>query len=150
MTVDSYFTNTIAKDLYSMCVGEKLGEGAHRKVFNWLPDSSLVVKFEVGCKSFANVIEWETWNRVKHVKVLRDWFCPCVSISDCGSILLQKKAKVVEDKDLPKFIPKFFTDLKKSNFGKFGNKIVCVDYGLHTLMENGMTNKMKKAEWYDA
>jgi hypothetical protein len=147
--VESYFPNTVSRDLYSLCVGKEIGYGVHRKVFEWLPDPSLVVKFEVGGQSFANIIEWETWNRVKDVIDVHHWFAPCVSISSCGSVLLQKKASPVSLDELPKLLPAYLSDTKRTNFGRIGKRVVCIDYGSHAMFENGMTKRMRKVNWYD-
>jgi hypothetical protein len=45
-------------------------------------------------------------------------------------------------------MPAFFTDLKRENFGLLLGRLVCHDYGVNLLMENGMTKRMRKANWW--
>ena len=84
-------------------------------MYIFAPDPTLVIKFEVEPKSFQNVYEWHTWDRVKEYKPVAKWFAPCVNISECGTILLQKRTTPVPNKMLPKKVPAFFIDLKRSN-----------------------------------
>ncbi len=144
-----YFENTISKDLMTLVVGEKIGYGMARHVYEYLPDPSLVIKFEIGSKSFQNVIEWETWQRVQWVKKIHEWFAPCVKISDCGTILLQKKTHGKDRSKYPDRIPAYLTDTKFSNYGFIGNHLVCHDYGTNTMLENGMTQRMRKVSWFE-
>lgn len=57
-----------------------------------------------------------------------------------------KKVEPVKIEELPLKIPTFFTDLKKKNWGRYGENIVCCDYGNSLVNYN---NSTKKAEWHD-
>lgn len=142
-----YFANTIAKDFFLMCAGEKLGRGASREVFEWKLDPNYVVKIELAKQSFSNAMEWDVWSRVQGTDIEK-WFAPCLSISDCGTVLLQKKTSARLEGEYPRKIPRFFTDTKYRNFGFIGDQLVCHDYGINLLMEHGMNEKLKKAEWW--
>lgn len=142
-----YFGNTIAKDLYALCMGKKLGRGASREVFEWRPNMDYVVKVELANHSFSNAMEWDVWHRVKETKVAK-WFAPCIAISPCGTILLQKRTDLRAEELYPKRIPKFFTDTKYGNFGFIDDQLVCHDYGINLLIEHGMKERMKKADWW--
>lgn len=130
-----------------MMAGEKIGSGIGRHVFEYLPDKSLVIKFELKCKSFQNVMEWETWQATQFYGPVRKWFAPCVSISDCGTILLQKRTHSRPREKYPGKIPAYLTDTKYSNYGFIGNQLVCHDYGTNIMLEKGMTGHMKKVLW---
>jgi len=93
------------------------------------------------------VMEWQVWDRVAWVEGIKDWFCPLVGISNCGTVLIQKKAIDLRKEELPERVPSFFTDLKTENWGMYNGKPVIRDYGTHLLMERGMTKAMKKAKW---
>lgn len=142
-----YFNNVISKDLFDTFCSTQLGEGAYRKVYRLTLTPEYVVKIEAGAFNFSNIHEWDVWERVKHTKHAK-WFAPCEHISPCGTVLVQKFCKDIDDDALlPEEVPAFFTDIKKSNFGMLNNNIVCRDYGFNLLMEKGMTSRMKKAEW---
>lgn len=134
----------LQRDLFHMLCGAQLGEGVGRIVYEHSFDPTVVIKFESNAGSFQNVIEWETWQRVKNADLAK-WFAPCVAISPNGSVLVQKRT--CKPTNYPDKVPSFFTDIKLENFGMLGKQFVAHDYGLHLLMENGMSTRMKKANW---
>jgi len=142
-----FFTNAIAADLLSLCLGARLGGGISRDVFVWLPDPKLVAKVETDGGSFQNVNEWNVWQRCGNVLGIHNWLAPCVSISSCGIILLQKRTEPLIRSKWPKKVPAFLTDLKPDNFGLIDDKPVCHDYGYNMFIENGMTTRMRKTDW---
>lgn len=145
--IAEYFTNTISKDLLELCVGKKIGQGMSRDVYEYRSDHTLIVKFEVNSGSFQNVMEWETWQRVKNVPEISKYFAPCVRISSCGTILLQKKISTALK--YPDKLPAYLSDTKRSNYGMYNGNFVCCDYGTHAMIENGMTKRMRKVKWWD-
>jgi hypothetical protein len=147
--VGNYFENSISRDLYRLAVGERLGGGQDREVYEWRADPRFIVKFEVGARSFQNVVEWETWKRVQDHPA-RSWFAPCHSISDNGSILVMHRTTPLGPTDrLPTKVPVFLTDLKRENFGRIDKRIVCHDYGMiGAILSSGYrTTKLKPARW---
>lgn len=126
-----YFeTNTIAREFYDLVVGEQLGVGVSRVVYVYRPDPSLVVKFETSAdREFQNVAEWHAWGRVADGRE-SVWLAPCVSISDCGSVLIQRRTSPVALGDLPARLPAWMTDRKRSNFGLYEGRVVAHDYGM--------------------
>lgn len=140
------FESSTRHDLFRLCIGEKIGQGVGREVYEWLPDASLVAKVELDGKSFQNTMEWELWNNVAYKKDVGRWFAPCVDISLSGIILLQKKTTPAQR--YPDKLPSFLTDTKKNNYGMLGNKFVCHDYGFHRFWEYGMTKRQRKVTWY--
>lgn len=144
-TVD-HFKSTLSKDMRDMLLGDSIAYGAHRHVFQHATDETLVVKLEDIARNFYNVHEWHVWERIKGT-VHAKWFAPCVHIAPCGTILTMKKALPATADKLPKKIPAFFTDVKAENWGFLNGKPVCIDYGLHLLLEVGMTTRMRTANW---
>ena len=147
-----YFNaNVITSDLFRLMCGEKLGRGIAREVYRSALDPTLVIKIEADAGSFQNIIEWETWDTVRFTADTKQdyakYFAPCIAISPSGTVLVQKYARPVDYTELPEQVPKFFTDLKKENFGLIDGKIVCIDYGNNLLMTNGLSTKLKKADW---
>lgn len=140
----------LSKELFDVFVGPKLGEGANRKVYECLIDPTVVIKIETWERSFSNIAEWETWQEVQWDDWHKKWFVPCVDISPCGKILIQKRATIYGNElGLPKKVPAHFTDLHTSNWGVYQGKPVCVDYGATFITQRGLTKRMKNAKWYD-
>lgn len=117
-----------SEDMVRMCLGEKLGEGQYRIVFDFhlIPDT--VCKYDKSYPSHANWNEYNIWNVAKDTKYAK-WFAPVIAISPGGEFLLMKKVRPITDSDkLPKNIPNFFADLKRENFGFINDQVVCIDY----------------------
>lgn len=141
-----FFTGALAQDFYDMFCGDLLGEGISRQVYAHRLDPSAVIKIEVAHGAFQNVMEWELWSVVAHTKSAR-WFAPCVSISPCGLVLIQKKAIDVRKEDLPRKVPTALTDLKTANWGRLGSAVVCRDYGCNKALSLGVLGGLRKAGW---
>lgn len=139
-------SQTISNDLLGLILGKRLGGGCAREVFECKLDKSLVIKVEVEAGSFQNIKEWDFWEHNQWDKDVKKWLAPCVAISDCGSVLLQKKVIKARDKEFPKKLPTFLSDIKKDNFGLLKGKFVCCDYG---FINSKPSKVMRKAEpWY--
>lgn len=137
----------VLRDFFHMICGKKLGSGIARTVYeNNFDKTGVVVKIEDVTQSFQNVIEWETWQRVKDTEFAR-WFAPCVGISPCGIVLVM--ARTMPATKFPDKLPVYLTDTKRTNYGIYKGRLVCHDYGTHLLMERGMTKRMRKANWWD-
>ena len=134
------------REMRSLVLGPKLGEGSARKVYLCRMNPEYVVKVEMGGCSFQNVAEWDIWNWVRGGS-LEKWFAPCEMISTCGSILVQRRTEPVRSAELPKRVPEFLTDLKVENFGMFNGRIVCFDYGTVSSCIRRTSRKMVKATW---
>lgn len=147
MLVDRFKGDTLALDFFKFFVGDCLGSGAGRDVYEYTQDKSLVLKVESSAGSFQNIMEYETWQQVQFTEQSK-WFAPCVDISPCGMFLLQKRTTPIRTGNYPTHIPTFFTDTKLENFGMLGKKFVCHDYGNNLLMMKGLSNRMKKVVWW--
>ena len=141
-----YFNNsTISTDLFRLfCGHEVLGSGVARTVYSCPLRPDLVVKVETPSHSFQNVLEWEFWRTWKHDKDMRQWLAPCEAISPCGSILLMHRTQPLVK--LPTKMPKWLSDTKRSNYGRFRGRVVCHDYG---MVVAGASTTMRKVEWHD-
>lgn len=130
--------------------GKKLGEGCSRTVYECSFDKSLVIKIEDRNYHSQNIIEWEVWDQVEYDKKLKKWFAPCIAISRCGTVLIQKKVKYRDIALYPKKIPAFFGDTHRKNFGFIGDQFVCSDYGFFISNGVGLNSKaMKTVKWRD-
>ncbi len=142
---------SIKTEFMRTMLGKKLGQGVSRRVFELAFNLDMVVKIETNSGSFQNVMEWETWKDVQNFGKWSRWFAPCVEISPCGMVLLQKRAKPLpEDFSIPK-LPSFLCDLKPSNFGLIGRQVVAVDYGLSNLARKALRSArlvaITKKQW---
>ncbi|WP_402718482.1 hypothetical protein [Janthinobacterium rivuli] len=108
-----------------------------------------VIKIEERAGYFQNVVEWETWQRVKDTPLSR-WFAACRWISPNGTILVMERTRAAGDAQYPEKMPAFLCDFKRRNYGMSGEFLVCHDYGTNMLFENGMTKRMIKADWSDS
>lgn len=147
----NHYGPTITADFFRTMVGEKLGAGSAREVYRLAHDPTLVVKIENRAGSFQNILEHEMWQEVEHTKWAR-WFAPCVTISPCGTILIQKATVPLPPGAFPKQLPNFFTDLRLNNFGRLDGRVVAHDYGLHSVMGRGLSRgrlaNVPKTRWY--
>ena len=136
------------REAFNLLCNQKIGGGMSRVVFNseLLPDC--VVKVESGGGCFQNVIEWETWQRVRDTEH-SIWFAPCRWISPNGSILIMEKTEPIAKSAYPEKMPIFFTDFKYLNYGFYDGRVVCHDYGTSLIFEHGMTKRLKKADWWE-
>lgn len=141
---DMNFVASIQLDLNAAFLGDLLGKGVSRSVYVMEQDSTKVVKVETQ-KSFQNVMEWETWQHVKGTEYAK-WFAPCHFISEGGSVLIMERTEEVSK--IPKRVPAFLSDLKRTNFGTLNKRFVCRDYGTNLLMHNGLTARMKPAKFW--
>lgn len=132
-----------------MCL-QLLGTGMSRQVYTCtLNPSEWVVKVEMEATGyFQNVSEYLVWQSVKDAKSIADWFAPIHNISDSGHWMIQARTTSVREEELPERVPRFFTDLKISNWGWYQGRVVCHDYGRSLVTENGITAHMRKADWW--
>lgn len=138
----------IGYEFANFFLGNLVGEGCFRSVFQCAHNPKLVVKVEMD-DTYENAREHEVWHRVKEVKRIAQWFAPIIQISPCNRIMLMKKTiHHIDNLKRPDKIPDFFTDIKPENFGWIGNQYVCHDYAGNLLMEKGMRLKLKKVKWY--
>lgn len=135
-------SNFKLNEIESLILGDKLGYGMSRVVYESKLNSTVVFKIEESARRFQNIKEWELWNEHKFYKPVADWLAPCVDISACGSILIQKRTS--HPIKWPEKLPTFLTDVKKSNFGLLDGKLVCHDYG--NVIFN-LSLRMKKVDW---
>lgn len=151
--------NSTWRQSFDLLCADLIGRGMSRNVFSskLLPDC--VVKVEEDAGRFQNIVEWETWQRVKDTPHAR-WFAACRWISPNGTILIMERTRTPAPQEYPDKMPVFLCDFKRTNYGmarsaprngKLGKEwLVCHDYGTHLMFENGMTKRLKKADWWDA
>lgn len=137
----------ILRDWMNMACGKQIGSGVGRNVFVYDLNPAFVIKVEAN--GFQNVIEWEWWQSVGTTRYAR-WFAPCRHISPTGTILLMERTLPAPRSKFPKKMPVFLGDFKYSNYGLLHGHLVCHDYGSMIAAHNGLSNKMRKADWWDA
>jgi hypothetical protein len=145
------------EDAFNLLCGERIAYGMSRTVYTCRLLPAAVVKVETDPQRFQNIIEWETWQRVRDTHASR-WFAACEYISPCGRVLVMQRTRPPAPSEFPDKVPVFLTDLKRTNYGMVGSEddgiggkqwLVCHDYGTHMLFEHGMSKRLKKAEWWN-
>lgn len=145
----------LAPEFWEFMVGEKIGQGASREVYSMKFDYETVLKVcDGGPNHFRqNIMEWETWTYVRNEDYnIKKWFAPCIAISPCGRLLLQRRTASLDPNKIPKELPSFLDDFKLDNFGMLDDRVVARDYG--SLMGWAFSDKirrkltMKKVKWY--
>lgn len=119
-------------------LGELIGEGEHRKIYNHKEDNSLVIKVE---KSGNEHNMMEVWNWDNATDDMREWLAPIIDHSADYEWVMQKKIKIV-DAGPPDKIPEFLkplTDVYVPNeeraaypeqqWGTYEGRLVVCDYG---------------------
>lgn len=139
----------VAIDLVTSIIGEDIGRGTYRAVYEYNLDDRYVVKIEPENTS-CNLIEYMIWDEVKGLmgesEWVKKWFAPVKWISPNGRILIMQKTHKRDNKVKPEKIPKFLWDVCERNFGWIGNNYVCHDYGqLYNMI--AYPKAMKKIEW---
>ena len=144
MTISS----SMHREIFNLLCAREIGSWKSR--VTWSSDllPVCVVKIEEDSGRFQNVVEWETWQRVKDTPHSR-WFAACKWISPNGSVLVMERTKIASESDYPEKMPAFLSDFKRSNYGMIGKFLVCHDYGTHLMFENGMTKRLQKVTWSD-
>ncbi|MBL4769505.1 MAG: hypothetical protein JKY94_17665 [Rhodobacteraceae bacterium] len=134
------------QELVSVLMGERLGQGISREVFECPLRPDLVVKREREAGRFQNVKEWEVWQHVQYTDFAR-WFAPCEGISPCGTILFQKRTTPARAEELPDQVPAFLSDCKVDNWGRYDGGFVMHDYGYNLVTTRGMSKRMRWVNW---
>lgn len=134
-----------------ICVfkGKRLGSGVCREVFECKFDAEVVIKIEKYASDFNNVMELQIWQQVKGTE-FEPYFAPCIDISPCGTVLLQKKCGLPEANDFPEQLPAFMNqDTKYQNFGLYEGRLVMTDYGNWRITDNMKTCPVEIDWWND-
>lgn len=130
-------------DFADFFCGDVIGQGETRSVYEYKIDPRFVIKIDRG-GCFNNVAEWDIWNNLKNTPH-GNFLAPCISISSCGRIMMQRRTTPAHIEKMPKSIPSFFTDTKLQNWGRLGNLIVCHDFANHKFYTN---IRMINASWW--
>lgn len=117
------------RELESLIIGKQIGSGGSRRVYECAFNESKVIKLEWS-NTYQNIIEWETWERVRDKPTIAKWFAPCIQMSRNGLLLIQTRAEPLpKNYHLPRRLPGFLSDIKADNFGLINGALVCTDYG---------------------
>lgn len=138
----------VHEQIFMLMCDKKIGQGMSRAVWTSKLLPECVIKIEENAGQFQNIIEWETWQRVKDTPMSK-WFAVCKWISPNGSVLIMERTRAPGLSEYPEKMPAFLCDFKRTNFGLSEGFLVCHDYGTNLLFEHGMTKRMVSANWWD-
>lgn len=135
---------------FSFLVGEKLGEGTARQVFEIRASNYQILKIQ-----FSDIFPWQNHNECELYHIIKNtslekWFAPVFSVSDCRRLMVMGRTRPAIASEYPARIPAIFKDLKPENFGILlsNGKFVCHDYGINSAIHLGINNrKMQKVVW---
>jgi hypothetical protein len=141
--------DTVKRELIGLMLGQELGAGISRTVYECSLDPKFVVKVEPGGGQFQNVAEWEIWNALSGTEAAK-WLAPCRTISSCGSVLIQARTQPLRRHELPKHMPLWLTDFKQQNYGRLNGRLVCHDYAASAriMINNAAWKRTQRAEWW--
>lgn len=134
----------IAMEFMRTFLGDRLGDGVDRQVYELRHSPKFVAKIEDNSRSFHNAMEWQIWQRLKD-SPLEKWLAPCLDISPCGSVLIQRRTTPITSG--PERMPAFLGDMKLANFGMLNGRVVCHDYSRLRLVEPSFSIRMRKVHW---
>jgi hypothetical protein len=139
---------SILREFACASLGDKIGEGMSRTVYEYALDITKIVKIESRAGFFQNVIEWETWNNLRDTKHSK-WLAPCRYISPSGTFLIMDRSAPLRIEEAPMRLPSWLGDHKLANYGLINKQVVCHDYGTNKLLNNGaFTARLKKTSFY--
>jgi len=119
-----------------------LGKGASRQTFASASYPDHVAKVMFYPPAGANALEWENWRELKGGGYAK-WFAPCVAYCPKGDILVMERTQPIPRRFWPQFVPAFFGDMHRQNFGLLRGHFVCHDYShLHEI-----GNSWTRAPW---
>jgi len=121
--------------------GELIGEGDHRRVYAVKGTNDYVFKVAKPRSIWANFAEYDFWDAMKNT-ALEKYIAPCQSISPGGRILcMRRAARLARPCEVPKMLPRCFSDTHRGNIGILDGKAVVIDYGIHAARFHGIDPK---------
>lgn len=137
---------TVPKDIFRLLVGNKIGGGCYRDVYELTLNPELVIKIEQNSYRFHNILEYELWKALRRTDQAK-WLAPVKAISPCGTCIIMARTQPVPADLLPKFVPAWLTDIKPDNWGWYKDRAVCHDYSINLITQRGVDKKVIRAEW---
>ena len=148
---DNYdFPASLTREITRAFLGDLISHGVARVVYECIINPEWVVKVETRAAGvpggLQSATEWLTWQEAKGKKKWAKWFAPCHFLSGSGGVLIQSRVDPIARP--PKKIPNFCGDISTSNWGLLDGKPVMCDYGISSLIYNGLegSSKLMKIE----
>ena len=136
------------RELESLLCGRIIDSGTARRVYECRINPKWVVKREIGA-SVQNVIEAEVWSYAHGDAAISKWLAPIHYVSHSALYIIQSKTAPLSERERPKQLPAFLDcDLKLTNFGWLGDRIVCHDYGTLIAGIRRRGTKLVRAKWF--
>lgn len=132
----------IATDMMDLMIGDLLGRGSYRDVYELIIDKRYVLKIANHDSGMHhNVLEFQFWSNLD--EELRQHFAPIHWISAGGNILIQSRVDPVPTQTPLELMLPDVWDIKRENLGMLNGKPVIIDLGLTQFKDF----KMKKVQF---
>jgi len=136
--VTYYWTQQVKSFKAKEVLGTLIGKGFYREVYDYIPDSRLVIKKIIPREKclHENKNEFENWSKLREVSVINKLLVPVIDISHCGRFLLMEKTTPLAEfklENLPKEVPYGYGDGHPNQLSLYKNNIVIHDYGCNLL-----------------
>lgn len=133
--------------LANFLLGKHIGSGIARDAYVLKTDPKFVVKIETSKRDFQNIAEWTLWNEAPGM--LQMWLAEVTHISDCGRLLIQRRAEPITEDRLPKKVPAVLADLHKDNWGWLDGRPVAIDFGRnYAVAMNANAHRLRKVSYW--
>lgn len=145
MTAVASYPEITVESYHGFLLGEYLGGGVARRTYRSRLDWNAVVKLEPANCDFQNIAEWHLWSNAS--ASLEAWLAPCITISPCGRILMQRFVEPITEDRLPDKVPGVLSDLHMGNWGWLDGRPVALDYGRNLAGVMSENTRLKKVDW---
>ena len=139
-------------ELNAYLFAEVLGEGEHRVVYAMQGNTEHVLKVTKEGRNWANFAEKELWDVAQNTPLAK-FLAPCVSMSDGGRILCQRRVeRLILPCEAPEYLPACLSGTHHGNLGILAGQVIMFDYGLNLARFNGIDpmKRSKTRAWVSA
>lgn len=122
-------TLLLNEDFKTHILGAKLGSGCYRDVYVYKPDPTKVIKVATSAEGIEhNTLERNVFNKLTDTQV--KYFAGIYLSSKFNTFILQDRVDPLPTTQDIHFKMLDMHDIKRSNLGMIGKRVVIIDYGL--------------------
>lgn len=119
-------------------IGEKIGQGHYREVFQYTLEPKFIIKKirkRADCQH-ENITEYTNWRNLREIASISELLVPVEDISVCGRYLLMLKTEPIMNlkvNSLPKYVPVGYCDGHLDQLSRLNKRTIIHDYGCNLL-----------------